>query len=316
MTRVQRILLIVLVVQVVLLGLVRFLGSRGGGSAAGEVLLPGFDPARASRIEVRSRDGDTLRIEREAAGWGIADFGGYPADTAKVNRLLRDLEELRVGAPVVTSDRYHAALSVSDTESERRVLVWQEGGADPAVDLLLGSAPNATRTYARRAGDGRVFEVDGLASYDVSAAGAAWIVGRIFEFPAERVAAFAIQNAGGALRAVREATAWRVTDPPKMAGRLLDPGKVEDFLRSSSAVYAAEPLGRAADGSFTAAALRVELVDESGAPAGTRALLVGERLPGEGERRGVTSEGSGFAAVVHENGVQRLLTQRWPDFLP
>jgi hypothetical protein len=310
----QRVLLATLVVQLLALGAVRFLAARAGGSV-GARLLPELALERASRLEVRGRDGDSLVVEKGPDGWGLAAFGGYPADTAKVNGLLRKLAALQAGAPVVTSDRYHAALSVSEGESERRIRVWQEG-ADPVVDLHLGSSPNATRTYARRAGDDRVYEVDGLPSYEVGAGAAAWIVGRFFEFPAEQVQAFALRNAAGALRVERRGEEWAVTDPPALAGRRLDPGKIEGFLRATALLYAAEPLGPVPDSAFTVASLRVELPGPGGGAPEVRELLVGDVVPGEGQQRAVTRLGFGFGAAVHETGLHRVLHEEWPDFLP
>ncbi len=317
MTRAQRLLLVVLVVQVALFVALRVAGGRGGSSSRG-ALLPELRVEQVNRLEISARDAATLVLERAAEGWGLAGFGGYPADTAKVATVLRSLADLTVGTPVVTSDRYHATLKVVEGESDRRVRVWQSGQDDPVVDLLIGSSAQSDLVYARRRGDDRVFEVEGLAPHEVRPEAAAWIEGRFFEFPVERVTGFRLTNGSGSFQARRDATEWRVVEPAGLAGRRLDPGKVDGLLRSASAVYAVEPIGPASAGALLEAVLAVELAGAAPgeAPPESRELRVGEALPGDAQQRSVTRAGFGFAAAVHENSLHRVLNERWSDLAP
>jgi hypothetical protein len=138
-------------------------------------------------------------VERTAEGWGLSDFGGYPADSAKAEGILRQLAELKGTAPAVESDRYHASLEVAPENYQRRLLLYEEGEERPAHEIWIGRSPSPGLVYARVTGSDAVYEVEGLETYQVPAAAAAWIgSGLSSTRPGCR---FALRNRAGAFAA-------------------------------------------------------------------------------------------------------------------
>lgn len=317
MNRTQRFLLLLLVVQAAAWSLVTFWGGAGRGQE-GRPLLASFDPSRVARLVVTSSDGDSVEVVRGAAGWGLPQFGGYPADSAKAEGLLRQLAELRGTSPTVESDRYHASLEVAPDNYQRRLTLYDEGADRPSHEIWIGRSPSPGLVYARLGGSDAVFEVEGLESYAMPAAAAAWIRGKIFEFDAAQASHFSLRNRAGAFAAERTPTGWMLREPAAHAGRALDASRVDGFLRAVSTIYAVEPVGRAAEGEAGFEAEFVVAVGDTGDAAAleTRGVRVGAPLGGEVPHRAVATLDSPFAAAVHENSLFRMLNETWTDLLP
>ena len=314
MTRSQRILLGILVVQVAILALATFWG-RGGGRT-GHPLLPEFAAERVTRLVVASAGGDSVVVERTGDGWALPAYGGYPADSAKAEGLLRRLAELEVESPTVESDRYHASLEVAADNYQRRLRLYFAEGGPATRTLWLGRSPSPGLVYARVSGSDAVYELDGLETYAVPGAAAAWIRGKILEFDASEVQRFALRNRAGSFAAERSAEGWTRLEPPGVAGRTLDTERVDGFLRAVSSIYAVEPVGAGGGGDDFEAVFQVDVgtLDEPGAGE-LRGVRIGPLLAGELPHRPVASLTSPHRAAVHENSLVRLLNETWGDLL-
>ncbi len=242
MSRKQMILATVLAVQVLLLVLLRLPGS--GSAEAGSVrpLLPELENLNAARLVIESGEGDTVALARSGESWTLEEADGFPADGSKVDTMLNDLKALKVRRPVVTSSRYHAQLKVSEEDNERRIRIWDDAEAGPAVDLLVGNAPNYRISSVRRQGEDEVYEVMGLSGWDVQAKQASWIDSKLVDLPADQVTALEVTNSHGRFRLEKAGGTWSV-----VAGAApgdLDQGEVDALVRAYASVYMADPVGR------------------------------------------------------------------------
>ena len=316
MSRLQRVLLVLLVVQAAAWAVLAFWGESGRGQG-GKPLLAGLDAARVVRLVVSDSQGDSVVVTRSAEGWGLGDFGGYPADSAKAEGLLRRLAELKGTSPAVESDRYHASLEVAPESYQRRLTLYHEG-AEQAHEIWIGRSPSPGLVYARVTGSDAVFEVEGLETYEVPAAAAAWIRGRIFEFDPTLVQRLSLRNRAGSFAAERTPEGWTLREPAAHAGRALDAGRVDAFLRAVSSIYAVEPIGRTSSDDAGFEAEFVVEVDASGdsAEPEARGVRIGAPLGGEVPHRPVATWDSPFLAAVHENSLFRILNETWTDLLP
>ncbi len=310
MTRTHGILTGLLLVQVVLLLIVSPWSSRAG---AGEphALLPALAALTAGRIEIRGDEGKTLTLAHADGRWTLGEADGYPADAAKVEHLLADLKGLQVRRPVVTSSRYHATLKVTESEAERRIRVYPEGGGDAAVDLLVGSSPNYGATNVRLAGEDAVYEVRDLRTYDVRPDAASWIERKLVDLQAEEVSAVTIHAGSSTIGLTKTGDAWSLTP-----GGAADPSKVDTWIRGVIGILVNEPAGRADAPTlgFDKPAATVELTRTKDGSSETVVLRVGAEAPGGEGTRYVRRDGATHAVVLSSWDVEKLLQKKPADF--
>jgi hypothetical protein len=316
MNRTQTILGAALVLQLALILLVRspFAGTASASEA--RPLLPGLEAITARRLELRgAEEEETVVLERGADGWKIPSLEGFPADRAKIEQLLESLSSLEVRRPIVRSSRYHDAFRVTDDDPEARVRVWGDGGEDPAVDLVVGSSPNYRAVHVRRAGDDDVYEVQGLASYDLRASESAWIRKELLEAPQPRIDHLVLVNAKGRIELRREDGTWRIVEPASAASTALDAGKVDSLVSAALGLRLADAVGPVDVATHGLAAPAAELTlgwtaaaeDGSTESSGEVKLEIGAPVADNASQRYVTREGFGYAGTVWESSVKRLL---------
>jgi hypothetical protein len=312
MSRLQSTLAGLLVIQIILILIVRSPFGGDSGPTESRPLFPTLGSFSASRIEVDDGEGKSLVIVRDGDEWGIEDSAGYPADAEKMVTLIADLAAVEVQRPIVSSSRYHSSLKVGEEDFERRLRIWGESPGEPEVDLYIGSSPNVGLTNVRVGGKDEVYEVGGIAPYQVRAEKAAWIKGRFVDAPATDVERFQLTNAKGTFELVKEEGSWTVASP---SGRgTPDPAKVDTFLRSVASLWVTEPAGpvdEAAHG-FVSPVATYEFHLAGGEATTVR---VGGTVPDQDTYRYLSRSGFDYAATISENSIRTLLDQTLQDLL-
>ncbi|MCG8468037.1 MAG: DUF4340 domain-containing protein [Gemmatimonadetes bacterium] len=124
---------------------------RDDGSAGSIQVGDGFafsltePPTRVDVVDLAA--GDTLRLERAAAGWTV---DGYRADSVKVTQLLDALPDLTSQALVARNPANHASMEVGSS-SGRRIEVYTEAGGP--VSFHLGARDLSQGGYHVRSPD-------------------------------------------------------------------------------------------------------------------------------------------------------------------
>jgi hypothetical protein len=247
MNRTQRVLVLLLVIQVALLGLFALRrGDRAG--AEPRALFPDLDALTPSRVRIDTEEGDSVTLNRDGDVWSLADPAGYPALSSAVDDLLEKLKGLQVRRAVVRSNRYHTTLRVADDDFVRRLRVWGDDEDDPAIDLFLGSSPNFDVAHVRIADEDPVYDLRGLGTFDLRAEPSAWVDRDFLDVPAEDVVGLSLHNDHGTIELSRDDGSWAVLSPSLPGGRGLDPAKVDALVRSICSVRLAAPAGRVDSG--------------------------------------------------------------------
>jgi len=321
MNRTQTILSGLLLVQLLLIVLIRSPFASTSGPAQSQPLLPSLEAITPSHIELIGSDDERINLRNEGGGWVVSEAGDFPADQTKIDNLVKELRELSVRRPVVSSSRYHEAFKVRTDDNEGRVRVWDDASGDPQIDLILGTSPNYRITHVRRADDDRVYEVRDLASYDVRAKASAWSVKQLVDVPQEDVVEIAVTNASGSFRLARQDEGgWKIVEPQAQAGRELDADKVDSLLRAACSLSMDEPVGRRDEDAqgLSEPAARVELlVRGTGEDASSELVevVVGRAVDGKDTQRYVTRSGFDFTGTIWESSVKKLLDEPVDDLL-
>ncbi|HKQ60698.1 MAG TPA: DUF4340 domain-containing protein, partial [Candidatus Polarisedimenticolaceae bacterium] len=268
MKRTQLVLGALLLVQLVLILVFRSPFAGAAPAVSAQPLLPALDTLVPARVEIEGKEGVKLDLRKQGEGWALADPAGFPADGKKVDELIGKLKGLRVRRPVVTSAKYHEQFKVAEAQPEARLRMFAAGEDAAKVDLLVGESANFRTTHVRRAGEDAVYEVQGLAAYDLPAKPGDWVNKELVEIPAEQVTALSVTNAKGTFELVKDSGGWKVVSPAKLSGRRLDAAKVDTLVRSAASIRLTDPAGKvdAAAQGFEPAAATVRVRWQPPAP--------------------------------------------------
>jgi hypothetical protein len=179
-----------LAVATIAIGLWISRSSTSSGPDLDAQLYPSLEKELDSVTSVKllqAGDVPAVELQRGASGWTVAERSGYPADVAKLRKLLLDLAEAKVIEEKTANPQSYATLGVEDTSQPSatgsRV---QLAGVSKPVDLIVGKmAPGAKSRYVRRAGEPQSWLVD--RTLDTSTTADAWLRKEIIDVSADRI---------------------------------------------------------------------------------------------------------------------------------
>jgi Domain of unknown function (DUF4340) len=197
-----------------------------------------LDAVKSVRIY---KAGEVLGVEvvREDKVWGVAERAGYPADEARLRKLLRGLADAKVYEEKTSNPASYKSLGVEDVSDSAATGVRLElTGQQTPVNLLVGkSGVGAESHYVRRAGEAQSWLVD--KSIDTSASPDAWLRKDILDVSADRVQSANIaikgQKAYTAAKQSRADAAFSIADLPK-GKKLSSPSAANGFSTALSAL--------------------------------------------------------------------------------
>ncbi|MFM7051139.1 MAG: DUF4340 domain-containing protein [Planctomycetota bacterium] len=173
--------------------------SRGAGTAAieaGGPFLPeiGAKAAGIARIEVERGGGGAMRrVEavRQGDAWTLATAGGYPARFEEAKAIVSGLSTLKVDQKMTARKDRHAELGLAwpdDSGKAARVRLFEEGAAEPFVELVLGEErANPRAQFARKGGEDQTWRVLGSVMADVETR--RWVDAELVTLPENEVTA-------------------------------------------------------------------------------------------------------------------------------
>ena len=203
-----------------------------------EALYPALKGKLTSATRIRVyRAGDELiaDLRRDQEEWRVADRSDYPADGAKVRKLLLDLEQARVEEQKTSNPANYPMLGVGDVSDKAATGVRIEIEGLPApVNLIVGkSNPADHTTFVRRAGEAPSWLVN--VGMEVPSSTGAWLRKDILDIGADRIQEAAVSITGEApytaAKSARSDANFSVTGIPK--GRELNVAGAADHVASA-----------------------------------------------------------------------------------
>lgn len=194
LTRFHKILIGLLAAQLLLIVIVM---TRSNDNAAlkEHPLIPGFDVAKVTRVQVSSSGeaGKTIDLVKRDAGWVLASAFDYPADQTKVSDALTPITKLAAAAPIATQAGRHKQLHVADTDYERKLVITRDG---KDLTLFIGGSAGARRTAVRVGGDDNVYGVSGISIGVVGTEPRQWVDASYVKVAKEDIAKVVVQREG------------------------------------------------------------------------------------------------------------------------
>jgi len=128
-----------------------------------------------------------LELKRGESGWTVAERNNYPADEAKLRKLITSLTEAKVLEEKTSNPESYAALGVEDiTNTAAGGVQLELDGPKQPVKLIVGKqAQGAQSQYVRRAGEPKSWLVN--KSIDTSSSADQWLRKEVIDVSADRV---------------------------------------------------------------------------------------------------------------------------------
>jgi hypothetical protein len=145
-----------------------------------------LDAVTAVRF-VKAGGTPALEVKRGEGGWTVADRHNYPADEAKLRKLIASLTEAKVLEEKTSNPESYKALGVEDISDAAAGGVQLElDGPKQPIKLIVGKqAQGAQSQYVRRAGEPKSWLVN--KSIDTSSSADQWLRKEIIDVSADRV---------------------------------------------------------------------------------------------------------------------------------
>jgi hypothetical protein len=131
---------------------------RKGMSAAGGPLIQGLEPKNIGKIVIKSGKG-TVTLQRGKSGFTVAEKGGYPASTKKINDLIIKCQEVRCGEKVTENPDNHEQLGVAEGAEDAVHVSFVGKDGKPLVGFFKGEGAEGGGggVYVRLAGQDAVY---------------------------------------------------------------------------------------------------------------------------------------------------------------
>ncbi len=221
-------LLMAATVAMVVLAAVALATAGHGVSHAGpdQRALPGLAQklGDVASVEVQ-RAGLDLTFMRAGDGWGVTQKANYPADAARLRRVVLALSDMTLVEPKTRKPELYPRLQVEDPGKGKSTLVTikDKSGADLAR-LIIGKhsydrlGEGNDGVYVRKPDDAQSWLARG--SLDFSDDMPSWLARRIIDIPDSRIAKVVLTQPDGAVLTLSRAkpdAKFALENPPKDA---------------------------------------------------------------------------------------------------
>lgn len=317
MSRLQQVLIGLLVVQVVLS--VALFWPRPAPAGAGGAPLLGVKADDISAVTVRDDQGKSIKLVKSGpatgagqAQWVLPDAGDYPVDASKITPLLTKLAEIKGNRLVGQTLAAQQQLKVADNAFSRRLDLETSSGTKT---LYVGSSGGAGSSHVRLGGQVQVYLGSGIAAGDFATDPASWSNQAYFSVPLSEIAGITLKNANGQWTFEKGADGqWTMKE--LATGETVNQGSVQNLASAVSYVPMTRPLGKTEDPTYGLAqpAAAVTVVAKGADGEKSYELTVGAKNAADSSYVVKSSE-SPYYVRVDESSVKNLVEDRRDAFL-
>jgi len=215
-----------LIAALVVLAAALYLGSRrnsGEPSPEGTRFLPQLASALGTVSEIDLQKGaatPAVTLHRAGEQWTLAQRADYPADAAKVHKLLLSLADAKIVEEKTSNPANFALIGVDDPAKPGAAGTQITLTTKDAKPSVIVGKPIGEGNFARRGGEDRSFTVEPGITADVEPR--AWIDSRLLDIPVAQIQSVAEKAASGyALHRLKPGEDGFALDGTPPAGRKL-----------------------------------------------------------------------------------------------
>jgi YD repeat-containing protein len=320
MNKTNKILALLLIVQIALLMAITLWPDSESKASDGEALFTKFASEQVTQVQIADGSDQQITLQKNVDDqWVLPDYGNYPVEASRVTRLLDKIASLDTGRLITQSETSHRRLNVADDSFGRLVEIELADGSN--LKLYIGNSGGGTTSYIRAGGDNRVYMVDNVAQTDAPTQVSGWINTVYFNVSPDQITDFTLHNSSGDLAFSQQDSTWT------MAGlgenETFNQDNFNTLLSQIAAVRMVQPIGKDEQDSFGMEAPRatitihtVEQDDSTSAdatPEATPEMVQHEYtvMIGAEQENGVVvkSSESEYYALISTTSAQTLLDQ-------
>jgi hypothetical protein len=243
MTRLQQILVIVLIIQIAL-GVFIFWPQSAVQGASGP-LLPDFTPADVVSLTIQG-DGNRLNLAKNAGNWVLPEAGNYPADGEKVLPFLEKIEAAQTNRLVTQTEASHKRLKVAPDDFNRLIEMTLQD--DSMYQLYLGNSGGGSATHVRVDGQSEVYLTDAVQAFEANPQASAWIDTLYFTVPQTATVALTLENENGTFEFEKEGENWTMQGLAE--DETFKESGLTTLLNQATSVRMTRPIGKEEQPSF------------------------------------------------------------------
>jgi hypothetical protein len=250
MARHNQILIGLLAIQIVL-SLVVF-WPKSAATSEGKPVFPDLEAEDVVALTITDGDGKSIALQKAEGSWGLPAADGYPAESDKIDTLLKKILSLTTGRLVTRTDASHRRLEVAPDSFVRRIEFETTDGTTHT--LYLGSSPQYGATHFREDGQSETYLSNELSSWDVGTSATSWVDTLYLSAPPEDITKITLENGNGALTFTKEGVDSEDGGHWMMAGltgdEALNESTVDTLTEQAASVHMTWPLGTEAQAAY------------------------------------------------------------------
>lgn len=300
MNRVQRVLLIILAAQVLVIAAVYW--PREKAASAGGPLFGSLSPDKIVSMVVDDKDNNHIELFKEGTEWQLKiQDGGYPVSAEKIKPVLEKMIAIQTNRLVTRTAASQKQLQVAKDDFARRVQLTTADGK--LFTCYLGSSPGVKATHVRLEGQDEVYLTDRLTAYDVGSEASSWINTVYLSIPIDQITQAIVENANGTFEFEKDANnKW--TMKSLVNTETLDSGKFDSTLTRLSTLNMIAPLGQQERPEYGMASPLSMLTLVTRSDTGeikTNTLVIGAKNPDDNSYVVKSSESKYYVKVANYN---------------
>lgn len=304
----NRILAVVLALQVVLIAVVFWPRPAASGEESGP-LLGEIEAGDIISLIIQDVDGNRLDLQRTTGNWVLPKADDYPCQENRVPEMLEKLITLTADRLVTRTEGSHKRLQVASDDFLRRIELETADGQNRV--LYLGSSPTYGATHIRLEGQDETYLTNDLSVWDANATATSWIDTNYLQVPQENITSLTLRNASGEWAFEKDDEGnWLLVGLAE--DETLDTTAVDSLVRQASSVTMLRPLGKDRETAYGLDQPLALVTLETGEE--TITLHVGAADPDDNSHVIKSSE-SPYYVRVSEYSANNLVDKTRDDFL-
>jgi Domain of unknown function (DUF4340) len=176
--------------------------------SSGAALLPYLASELNTVTALELRKGSaapTLTVHQQGSGWTVAQRGDYPADVAKLRKLLLALSDARIVEEKTSNPASYPVIGVDDPATAGSTGVEVSLVARDGKHAVIIGKPVGAGNFARRAGEKTSYSVEPAISFEAEPR--YWIESKLVDIAAADIQSIAVKPAAGPAYSVHRAAA-------------------------------------------------------------------------------------------------------------
>jgi hypothetical protein len=238
MTRLQQILVVVLIVQIALAAFV--LWPQSAGQAANEPLLPNFAAVDVISMIIENADGNRIVLAKDGEQWVLPEADDYPANGDKILPVLEKLEGIKTNRLVTETENSHQRLKVAADDHNRRLEVTLRDGT--RHEVFIGNSAGAAATHIRAGDHPQVYLTGEVQPFELDTRAANWIDPVYYTIPQTASVALTLENENGTFAFERDGETWTMVGLKE--GEEFAENNLTTVLNQVSTLQMSKPAGK------------------------------------------------------------------------